>query len=483
MKKILIALILTINLFASIENEVDKSRFLHKNGVLIDTFSELAYQDEKYTKDEGYAWVNGNNHGKVGNWKYANQYCKKLNLNGVNNWRLPTQSELRYISTFKNNFNNLKERNYWSSTTYSSDNKKAWYVWYTGSSNKYSGKRQKFYFRCIQSKNNIKYDNLNTLKEKVNNTKKIKINKKYNVIYEKIDKINTIEAYDSFIKNYPNATITNNAKIKLNYLYKQAYLLKSKDNTLQSYKNFIKQYPKAPQIKNAIENLYTLVNQQNNISGYEWFIKKYPKAPQVKEAIKNIHKLAYNKAKDINTVSAYNTFVYAYPTASQVREANDKAYEIESKKYTDIGMIGGFFQKEAKMEKKARKLLIKAKQIERTAQDYNGNAKAGYIIVANRMYQLLQDKFDDSEATLNYMDSLDFKDFSNSFKQAMKDIKYILNKINNNTSDISRYAQESLTISKQGFEDAKADRKMTKYKNEQHHKWEKKMHLMEKGYN
>ncbi|MBL0721129.1 MAG: hypothetical protein JJV88_00955, partial [Sulfurovum sp.] len=227
------------------------------------------------------------------------------------------------------------------------------------------------------------------------------------------------------------------------------------------------------------------------------FINKYPKGPQIKDAIKSIHKLAYKKAKQINTISAYNTFIIAYPFASQVKDANDKAYAIESKKYTDIGMLGGFFQKEAKMEKKARKLLIKAKQIQRTSKDYNGNAKSGYILVTNRMYQLLEDKFDDSEATLRYLESQEFLDFTKLFKSTMNNIQNVLNiikentnsianntsSIANNSADISKYARETVYISKQGFEDAKADREMTKYKNEEHHKWDKRMHLMEKGYN
>ncbi len=301
------------------------------------------------------------------------------------------------------------------------------------------------------------------------------------VLIKLVFKTNQISAYKRFINKYPDSHSINIMKENIDKNHYK-FFKDIKQNDLKSYFKYIELYPKSKYIKNILINSYTTIKKQNNISGYEWFINKYPQAPQSKEAIKSINILAYNKAKQINTISAYNTFVYAYPYASQVKESNDNAYNLESKKYTDIGMIAGFFQKEATMEKKARGLLVRAKQIERISHDYNGNAKAGYIIVANRMYQLLQDKFIDSKATLDYMNSLDFKDFTTSFKQAMKDIKYILTQINNNTSDISKYAQDSINISKQGFADAKADREMSRYKDEQHHKWDKLMHLKDKGY-
>jgi len=360
----------------------------------------------------------------------------------------------------------------------------------------------------VKKQNNIeKYESFLSSLSQYNSLNLVYIKKTVKNIYTIIEQRNKISDYEWFISKYPNALQAHKAVEKIYGIVKQKdtikdymwflnkyssfyvdltdhiYKLIEKKNNITEYEYFLDKFPSSYKSIDALNTIYKLTKTENNISGYEWFISKHPKAPQVVDAIKNIHKLAYNKAKSINTISAYNTFVYAYPFASQVRDANDKAYEIEAKKYTDIGLLGGFFQKETKMEKKARKLLIKAKQIERTAQDYSGNAKAGYIIVANRMYQLLQEKFDDSEATLNYMNSLEFKDFTNSFKKAMKDIKYILNQINSNTFDISRYAQESINISKQGFEDSKADRAMSRYKNEEHTKWEKRMHLREKGYN
>jgi len=248
------------------------------------------------------------------------------------------------------------------------------------------------------------------------------------------------------------------------------------NSTLQSYEEFIKNHPSAPQVKIGILKIYNIIKSEDNIAGFEWFITKYHNAAQVKEAIKRIHQLAYNKAHDLDSISAYNTFVITYPTATQVKDAEDLAYKLELKKYTDLGIIDSFFGNEDKIEKKARKLLIKAKQIERKGKDYSGDARLGYILVTNRMYDLLQEKFDDSDATLRHLESQEFKDFIQEFKHAMR-------RVNKRLKNISGYTREIVEVAKKGFADADADRSMAEYKLEQHQSWEKFMHFRDTGYN
>lgn len=435
MKKIILGLSLAISLFASVESEVENSRFSHKNGVLIDSFSNIEILDDNGVLKRKKLWND------------AQLYCKNLVFDGKSDWRLTKKFELIYLYNIKENFKyklnlisdswNNHSDGYFIGITNKGNNPYNLNFW-DGREN-WNPSYYSYFFRCIRNSN---FSNSRELEIRIKTNRNIAIKK--------------------YLKN---------ATIK--------YRIIKEQNTIKAYQSFINKYPGAKQIKEAWQNIYKLtyndVKSQNNISGYEWFISKYPKAPQVKEAIKNIHKLAYDKAKSINTISAYNTFIISYPTASQVKKANDRAYKLEEKKYTDLGMLG-FFGKEAKLEKKARKLLIKAKQIERKSKDYSGDAKAGYIIVANRMYQLLQDKFDESDATLRYLESQEFKDFVDTFKRVMNNISYKL-------SNIERYSSEILSTSKQGFEDAKADREMSRYKSEEHAKWEKRMHLKDKGYN
>lgn len=422
MKKILIGLSLAVSLFASIESEVDAERFSWKDGVLTDSFAGMQWQDNKDAKTV------------ERNWQGAKDYCANLNLNSQSDWRLPNIEELEYAYKINKKFYNSTDLFYWSSTTKSNNSSVAGgYSFYCWSSKRaYVGKTNPNYMRCIRGK---QYDTLIILENKVQKNRKIVIKNIYKLAYKKAKAIHTTKSYMDFIKEYPNA----------------------------------------PQVKEALQAIFNLTKKQNNISGYEWFIKIYPKASQVKEAIKNIHKLAYNEAKSINTVSAYNTFIISYPFASQVKEANDRAYKIEEKKYTDLGMLG-FYDKDAKMDRKGRELLNRAKIIERKGIDKSDDAKAGYILVSNRMYTLLQDRFTSSDATTRYLESQEFKDFTRAFKTVMRNISYKLD-------NIADYSSQMLEVSQQGFEDAKADRQMSRYKNEEHVKWEKRMHLREKGYN
>jgi DNA-binding beta-propeller fold protein YncE len=267
------------------------------------------------------------------------------------------------------------------------------------------------------------------------------------------------------------------------------YVLVEEKNAIDEYVWFLDTYPKASQIKKAQQKLYELVEKQNNIAGYEWFIKTYPKAPQVKEAIANMHKLAFEKAKNIDSITAYNTFIISYPMAQEVREANELAKDLERYKYTDalpswfrsimpdfladiFNAIFGIFSND---EKKSRALLIKAKQIERQGNEYYGDKKAGYVMITNRMYDLLQEEYNDTDATLRFLESEEFKDFVRTFKSVMRSM-------NDRLNDISRYSSEILEVSKQGFSEANTDRDMSAYYTKQHREWEKNMHLRDKGY-
>ena len=134
-------------------------------------------------------------------------------------------------------------------------------------------------------------------------------------------------------------------------------------------------------------------------------------------------------------------------------------------------------------EKKARGLASEIKMM--TIRMKKSNAKIGYEIVIDRMARLLtEDKeYRFTDAKLRYFESKEFTDFTLKFDKTMNDIKRVLNKIANNTADISSYSKKMLDISAQGFADSKVDREMSRYKDEQHHKWDKRMHLMEKGFN
>lgn len=72
------------------------------------------------------------------NWINALEAIKKMNnspnkLCGYNDWRLPNKYEIKQlavgIKTNENNFINIKDQTYWSSSTYHNEINDAWYVY------------------------------------------------------------------------------------------------------------------------------------------------------------------------------------------------------------------------------------------------------------------------------------------------------------------------------------------------------------------
>ncbi len=451
-KLFVLVLILSISsqVFASIESEVKAERFQHKNGVIIDTWLNQIWQDQPDNINFADV-VDAVEISRSPRYEYkivtTSRYCEELNLFGKNDWRLPKRDEM--INIYKNagdKFRHLSGDYYWTNEIVSRPIVLVAVVdKYLNVSKSMMGYKKRV--RCVSGKI-LKREEIIKTAEKA---KEKKIKEKSESVYMEYKNSKDIKKLEYFVNNYQD--------IKRDYY--------------QDIKN---------RLADLYKKLFDEIKKKNNIAGYEWFIKTYPKAPQTKEALGNIYKLAFDKTKEIDTIEAYNTFVYNYPLAPQVQEANERAYKMEVKIYTDLGMLG-FFNKEEKMEKKARKLLIKAKQIERYPAD-NGieDRKSGYLIVANRMYKLLQDKFDGEDATLRYLESQEFKDFVKSFRGIMNDIKYTLRKIQENTSSSSRYIKELVDISSKGFADEKADRAMVAYYTKQHREWEKYMHFRDKGY-
>ena len=259
-------------------------------------------------------------------------------------------------------------------------------------------------------------------------------------------------------------------------------LLKNSIADLHQFNLHYKKHMKL--VEESVAKIFELVEIKDSVSGYEWFISHYSSTSYAKKALDTIHKIMFGKAKKVNTIASYNSFVFSYPTAKQINQANELAYEMEKEVYTELGVLS-FWDTDHKKEKKSRKFLIKAKQIERFPRDneLRGNRKSGYLIVADRMYSLLQEEFDDSEATLRHLESQEFKDFVSDFKSIMRDIKYTLEKIEDNSNRISRYTEEMISVAKEGFSDAKADRAMTAYYEKKKTEWDKLMHYKDTGYN
>ena len=235
-------------------------------------------------------------------------------------------------------------------------------------------------------------------------------------------------------------------------------------NNIQLYVGFLNKFPNSKNRDIITGNIYKHVQSQDNIAGYSWFLNNYSDDKNAKKALLRMHELAFEMAKDIDTVAAYNDFIMAYPTAMQVEKATESAYKMEKSIYT------GFFSKE---EKEARRLLIKSKIIEQSGKTTDRNWRIGYMLVVNRMNDLLKKEFDSTDAVLRHLESNEFKHFVNSFEKSMSKLSRQLSSISKSSSDLANILKNQSSMMNNHFKNAAHDREMAAKITKQHRFWER----------
>jgi len=326
--------------------------------------------------------------------------------------------------------------------------------------------------------------------------------------YEMAKKRNNKKAYESYIRNFPSSDYVSHIKNRLNKLKNTESIIfetAKKENTIKKYRSFIKTNPQSPYVKNAvvsifklvqqenkiakyqwfldnysrfqndvIASIFKLVQQENNIAGYQWFLNNHPNTTFSKNAVKNMHKLAYEEAHKINTISSYNTFIITYPYAKEVEQAIKFSFNLERKKYSEINKDD---------ERKARLLAVRIKKMTIAMRKQSVQTQMGYEIIVDRMSRLLTEQYEETDASLRYYESKEFTDFASKFEGTMRDIKSLLNSIEQSNSNVGRYVKHLIAVTKNGLANARSDKAMSEYNSNKHREWEKFMHYKDKGYN
>jgi outer membrane protein assembly factor BamD (BamD/ComL family) len=178
--------------------------------------------------------------------------------------------------------------------------------------------------------------------------------------WKKAQKINTIESYQEFLRDYPNSEFNNEAEQKLielefnkakkintisSYKYflnsyginkytKQAtsnmikleFLEAQKKNTIKSYMEFSSKYPDgelSEQAKYAISDIdFRIAKSKNSVEELRYFIKKYPNSSLTNEALKLIMDMEFEEVKKANTIDAYELYIKKYPNSENTKQAN-----------------------------------------------------------------------------------------------------------------------------------------------------------------
>ena len=117
--------------------------------VYIEEDVELMWQDQPYTDAEDGAYNREHSTAKAGNWKHAENYCRRLYYSGYSDWRLPTSDELQHVHRIYGQvFTYFRGRDFWSSTPAS---KGRYFVVYPVDAYRFSHQtRRSNYIRCVR---------------------------------------------------------------------------------------------------------------------------------------------------------------------------------------------------------------------------------------------------------------------------------------------------------------------------------------------
>ena len=172
---------------------------------------------------------------------------------------------------------------------------------------------------ATDKRDEIKYEelkiteNIDVLKDFLNNYPKSKkydeANRLYEkLLYEKTTKPNTHESYKEYLDKYPTGPYVKEAQAKYDKKLYESYI---KKNTLGDYLDFEKNYPKSPYLAAVQDSIYSFSTKGQAAADYDAFIKGYPRNKNVMEA--------WGKLYDIYTANAvdsdYEVFERLYPNS------------------------------------------------------------------------------------------------------------------------------------------------------------------------
>jgi len=117
----------------------------NKSNVVLDKKNAIYWQDDLASQENSQDWDD------------AVEYCHKLVLNSMNNWRLPTFNELLSIVDYSRVdpainpvFEYVNEDTYWTSVDFSATSSRAWTIDFRTGKSYYSYKTTNHTIRCVK---------------------------------------------------------------------------------------------------------------------------------------------------------------------------------------------------------------------------------------------------------------------------------------------------------------------------------------------
>jgi len=125
------------------------------------------------------------------------------------------------------------------------------------------------------------------------------------------------QAYENYIKKYPNSKYVESA---INEIWKN-----HKDkNTIRAYEYYIIKHPNSKYVKSAKNRIWELTENENSGSAFLNYIKKYPNSKYVESAINGY----WEYVLELGSIQAFKGFIHNCPNSKYVESAKQRVNEL-----------------------------------------------------------------------------------------------------------------------------------------------------------
>lgn len=141
---------------------------------------------------------------------------------------------------------------------------------------------------------------------------------------------NTVEGYEKFLIDFPNATA---ATVCTNLRNNRAYELALQEGSVEAIDAYLTTYPDAENAKDVAKERDKRATaealQANTEEALSNFLLRYPNALQAPQIQQRLNALAFENAKTANTVSAYKSYISRFPDSVFITQAKEKLEMLE----------------------------------------------------------------------------------------------------------------------------------------------------------
>jgi len=155
--------------------------------------------------------------------------------------------------------------------------------------------------------------------------------------WKKAQSLNTVEAYQEFLRKHPKSEFTNEAKRNIMKLHWQRA---KQTDSVKAYQEFLQKYPESEFssiAKDRIEELeWQAALKVNTIEAYQEFLEKHSQSKHVLEAKERIEELIWTQAEKSNKLEAYGDYLLRYPNGKFANLAREKIEAFLERRYKEL---------------------------------------------------------------------------------------------------------------------------------------------------